>query len=159
MRRRISDVGCRISTSDVVFQTSDVAFQTSDVADVPFQMSEVAFQKTNVTHHCQREEPMTQFLPLLNSYVEKWAKESPDQVALLQQEDGKSVTYKHFVDLVDYFALALLNHGIQKGDRVATMLVLVPEHVLLMYACFKDRRHLRPPGCTPERGRSGARFE
>jgi fatty-acyl-CoA synthase len=80
---------------------------------------------------------MTQFLPLLNSYVEKWATESPDKVALLQQEDGKSVTYKRFVDLVDYFALALLDQGIRKGDRVATMLVLVPEHVLLMYACFK----------------------
>jgi len=30
---------------------------------------------------------MTQFLPLLNSYVEKWAKEGPDHVALLQPED------------------------------------------------------------------------
>jgi fatty-acyl-CoA synthase len=80
---------------------------------------------------------MTQFLPLLNSYVEKWAKESPEKVALLQQEDSKSITYQRFVELVDYFALALLERGIQKGDRVATMLVLVPEHVLLMYACFK----------------------
>ncbi len=78
-----------------------------------------------------------QFLPLLNSYIEKWGRETPDQVALLQHEDGKSITYRQFVSLVDYFALALLDMGVRKGDRVATMLVLVPEHVILMYACFK----------------------
>ncbi len=76
-------------------------------------------------------------LPLLNSYVEKWAKESPDKPALIQHEDDKTVTYKKFISLVDFFALRLLDMGIKKGDRVATMLVLVPEHVLLMYACFK----------------------
>lgn len=76
-------------------------------------------------------------LPLLNSYVEKWAKEQPEKPALIQHEDDKTITYKKFNDLVDFFALRLLDMGIKKGDRVATMLVLVPEHVLLMYACFK----------------------
>lgn len=76
-------------------------------------------------------------LPLLNSYIEKWAKEMPDKPALIQHEDDKTVTYKKFNSLVDFFALRLLDMGIKKGDRVATMLVLVPEHVLLMYACFK----------------------
>ncbi len=76
-------------------------------------------------------------LPLLNSYVEKWARETPDKPALIQHEDGKTVTYKKFNSLVDFFALRLLDMGIRKGDRVATMLVLIPEHVLLMYACFK----------------------
>ncbi len=76
-------------------------------------------------------------LPLLNSYVEKWAKEFPDKPALVQYEDGKTITYKKFESLVDFFALRLLDMGIKKGDRVATMLVLIPEHVLLMYACFK----------------------
>ena len=76
-------------------------------------------------------------LPLLNSYVEKWAKEQPEKPALIQHEDDKTITYKKFNDLVDFFALRLLDMGIKKGDRVATMLILVPEHVLLMYACFK----------------------
>ncbi|MEW5785322.1 MAG: class I adenylate-forming enzyme family protein [Bacillota bacterium] len=76
-------------------------------------------------------------LPLLNSYIEKWAKETPDKPALIQHEDDKAITYKKFNSLVDFFALRLLDMGIGKGDRVATMLVLVPEHVLLMYACFK----------------------
>lgn len=76
-------------------------------------------------------------LPLLNSYPEKWAAKTPDKIALLQHEDDKAITYKKFNSLVDFFALRLLDMGIKKGDRVATMLVLIPEHVLLMYACFK----------------------
>jgi fatty-acyl-CoA synthase len=76
-------------------------------------------------------------LPLLNSYIEKWAKEQPEKPALIQHEDDKTITYKKFNELVDFFALRLLDMGIKKGDRVATMLVLLPEHVLLMYACFK----------------------
>jgi len=76
-------------------------------------------------------------LPLLNSYTEKWARELPDKPALIQHEDEKTITYKKFESLVDFFALRLLDMGIKKGDRVATMLVLIPEHVILMYACFK----------------------
>jgi len=76
-------------------------------------------------------------LPLLNSYVERWAKLTPDKPAMIQHEDGKIVTYGQFLKLIDFFALRLLDMGIKKGDRVATMLVLFPEHIILMYACFK----------------------
>ena len=76
-------------------------------------------------------------LPLLNSYIEYWSEKRPDRVAMVQHEDGKTVTYKKFQSLIDFFALRLLDMGIKKGDRVATQLVLVPEHVMLMYACFK----------------------
>ena len=68
-------------------------------------------------------------LPLLNSYIEKWAKETPDKPALIQHEDDKTITYKKFLSLVDFFALRLLDMGIKKGDRVATMLVLIPEPI------------------------------
>ena len=76
-------------------------------------------------------------LPLLNSYVEYWARQKPDRPAMIQHEDGKIITYEKFLKLIDFFALRLLDMGIKKGDRVATMLVLFPEHVILMYACFK----------------------
>lgn len=76
-------------------------------------------------------------LPLLNDYIDYWAGQRPDQAAMIQHEDGKTVSYRQFRTFVDYFALRLLDMGIQKGDRVATQLVLVPEHVMLMYACFK----------------------
>jgi len=76
-------------------------------------------------------------LPLVNSYIDKWAKEQPDSVAMVQHEDGREITYKKFSSLIDFFALKLLDMDIQKGDRVATQLVLLPEHMALMYACFK----------------------
>ena len=76
-------------------------------------------------------------LPLVNSYIDKWAKERPDSVAMVQHEDGREITYKKFSSLIDFFALKLLDMEIQKGDRVATQLVLLPEHMALMYACFK----------------------
>lgn len=79
----------------------------------------------------------TERLPLVNSYIDKWAKEQPDSIAMVQHEDGREITYKKFGVLIDFFALKLLDMDIQKGDRVATQLVLLPEHMALMYACFK----------------------
>lgn len=76
-------------------------------------------------------------LPLVNSYIDKWAKEQPQAVAMVQHEDGREITYKKFASLIDFFALKLLDMGIKKGDRLATQLVLLPEHMALMYACFK----------------------
>lgn len=76
-------------------------------------------------------------LPLVNSYIEKWAREQPDSVAMIQHEDGRKVTYKNFATMIDFFALMLLDLGLKKGSRVATQLVLLPEHMALMYACFK----------------------
>lgn len=76
-------------------------------------------------------------LPLVNSYIDKWARETPDATAIVQHEDGRELTYKKFSTLIDFFALRLLDMGIKKGDRIATQLVLVPEHMALMYACFK----------------------
>ena len=79
----------------------------------------------------------TERLPLVNSYIDKWARTQPDSVAMVQHEDGREITYQKFASLIDFFALKLLDMGIQKGDRVATQLVLLPEHMALMYACFK----------------------
>ena len=76
-------------------------------------------------------------LPLVNSYIEKWARLKPHAVAMAQHEDGREITYKRFRTLIDFFALKLLDMGLQNGDRVATQLVLLPEHMALMYACFK----------------------
>jgi len=86
----------------------------------------------------------TESLPLVNSYIDKWAKTQPDSVAMVQHEDGREITYKKFASLIDFFALKLLDMGIQKGDRVATQLVLLPEHMALMYACFKIGAMIAP---------------
>ena len=76
-------------------------------------------------------------LPLLNDYIDKWAANDPEKVAIIQYEDGRHITYKKLKSTSDFFALRLLDMGIQKGDIVATQLVLFPEHIALMYACQK----------------------
>jgi fatty-acyl-CoA synthase len=79
----------------------------------------------------------TEFLPLLNSYVNLWAERTPDKVALIQYENGQEITYRKLADRIDQYAQALLKIGINPGDRVAAQLVLSPELVFLMYACFR----------------------
>lgn len=76
-------------------------------------------------------------LPLINSYLEKWAKETPNHIAIIQHEDDRFVSYKQLKTLSDFFALRLVNMGIKKGDIVATQLALFTEHIALMYACLK----------------------
>ncbi len=76
-------------------------------------------------------------LPLINNYLDKWAKETPNNIALIQFEDNRYVSYKQLKTIADFFALRLLNMGVQKGDIIATQLALFPEHVALMYACMK----------------------
>lgn len=79
----------------------------------------------------------TERLPLLQSYIKQWATEKPDAPALIQYEDGKTMSYQTLDQISDLMALKLLDMGLEPGDRVATMLVLTTEHVALMYACFK----------------------
>jgi acyl-CoA synthetase (AMP-forming)/AMP-acid ligase II len=74
---------------------------------------------------------------LVTEIIEKWARERPDHIAMIQHEDDRSFTYKKFNKLIDIFALRLMDLGLKKGDRVATQLVLLPEHMIFMYACFK----------------------
>lgn len=82
-------------------------------------------------------EPTFLRLPRLNDYIGHWARATADKPAMIQHEDGKTLTYKQFRTLIDFFALRLMDMGIGPGDRVATQLVLVPEHMALMYACFR----------------------
>ncbi len=73
---------------------------------------------TGLLHHCIERQP-------------------PGKIALLQHEDSRALTYGDLSSQIAWFALRLVGMGIQPGDRVATMLVNLPEHVSLMYACFK----------------------
>ena len=71
---------------------------------------------------------------LLHHYIER---QPPGNSALVQHEDGRTLTYGKLSSLIDYFALRLLDIGIQPGDRISTLLVNLPEHIALMYATFK----------------------
>jgi fatty-acyl-CoA synthase len=76
-------------------------------------------------------------LPLITGYLDKWAQETPNKVAIIQHEDNRYVTYKQLKALSAFFALKLVDLGIKKGDIISTQLALFPEHIALMYACMR----------------------
>ncbi|MFX1535786.1 MAG: class I adenylate-forming enzyme family protein [Promethearchaeota archaeon] len=75
---------------------------------------------------------------LLHGVVQKWAKEKPEGLAIIDADgDGREITYKELNDSATGIALKLLDMGYEKGDFIATSLPMLPEHIFLMYACFK----------------------
>lgn len=74
---------------------------------------------------------------LLHGAVEKWARETPDAVAIEVYDTGATFTYSQFDRVTTGLALSLLERGLRKGDYLATMLPLLAEHIFLEYACFK----------------------
>jgi len=74
---------------------------------------------------------------LLHGVVAKWARERPDEPAIINADTGESVTWAAFQARSTALALALLDMGLGKGDFLATSLPLLTEHVILEYACFQ----------------------
>jgi acyl-CoA synthetase (AMP-forming)/AMP-acid ligase II len=78
-----------------------------------------------------------QMPPRLTDIVDLHASQRPDDVALIEYNTDTKVTWKDFYMSIKVFAAKLLDMGIKKGDVVATTLVLLKEHVYLMYACYR----------------------
>lgn len=76
-------------------------------------------------------------LPNCADYVAKYAKEKPNETALIEYNTGETVTWKEFNTAVSAFAAKLLSIGLRKGDIVATSLPLLKEHIYLIYACYR----------------------
>jgi len=74
---------------------------------------------------------------LLHGVITKWARETPDHLALIEYDTGREYTYAQFDQTATALALKLLALGFQPGDFFATSLPLLAEHVFLEYACFK----------------------
>jgi len=75
--------------------------------------------------------------PLCFSWVDRYAKERPNDLAIIEYNTSQEITWKAFATASKAFAAKLLNLGIKKGDVVATSLPLLKEHVYLMYACYR----------------------
>jgi len=74
---------------------------------------------------------------LLHDVIAKWAKETPEKVALIDFDSDRQFTYLEMDNLTTALALGLLESSYRPGDFLATMLPLLPEHIFLEYACFK----------------------
>ncbi len=70
-------------------------------------------------------------------YVTRYARETPDVLALIEHNTGAKVTWKQLEVSVDAFAARLLAANFRKGDVLATSLPLVKEHVFLLLACYR----------------------
>ena len=81
--------------------------------------------KTNITYNC------------LDRHLEKRG----DQVAIIWEGntigEDKQITYKELHEKVCRFANALKARGVQKGDRVAIYMPMVPELAVTMMACAR----------------------
>jgi fatty-acyl-CoA synthase len=78
-----------------------------------------------------------EMLPRVSDYVDYHASRKPDDTVIIEYNTDTKVTWKEFYQATKAFAAKLLDMGIKKGDVVATTLVLLKEHVYLMYACYR----------------------
>jgi acyl-CoA synthetase (AMP-forming)/AMP-acid ligase II len=74
---------------------------------------------------------------LLHGAVEKWAREKPAAVALIDSDRERPVSWAEFDGFTRALAMLLLQRGFGKGDFFASLLPLTSEHLFLEYACFR----------------------
>ncbi len=75
-------------------------------------------------------------------YVEFWSQQDPDFPSL--REGNRIVTAKEFDEITDQLAKAFISMGVQKGDRIATILPSGIDYVLTMIAAGKVNAILVP---------------
>ena len=88
---------------------------------------------------------MTGSIKPLYTYLQEHAKTTPDKPALIYY--GKTITYKELDELSDRFATFLLEHGIQKGDRVALFMQNCPQYLICTFGIQKIGAIVGP--CSP----------
>jgi len=86
---------------------------------------------------CIQKAEELKLYPRMFDWVDRWAKERPNDKALIEYTGGVEVTWKEFATKSKAFAAKLLSMGIKKGDVVATSLATIKEHIWLMYACYR----------------------
>jgi acyl-CoA synthetase (AMP-forming)/AMP-acid ligase II len=85
---------------------------------------------------------------LLHGIVEKWAREKPSAIALIDADRKQQVSWAAFDRIAAGIAVRLLESGLPKSESFATMLPRISEHVFLEYACFKIGVILRRSTCA-----------
>ena len=71
----------------------------------------------------------------LSQVLDRTAQKYPETVALIMM--GKTITYRQLNELVNRFATALADLGIEKGDKVSLILPNMPQVIIAAYAVFR----------------------
>jgi acyl-CoA synthetase (AMP-forming)/AMP-acid ligase II len=74
-------------------------------------------------------------ITLLWQAVDHWAEKRPDAEALVFQE--RRITWREFRDQVDRVAMAFLEIGVERGDRIAMVAMGCPEFMITFMAAAK----------------------
>ncbi|MGA2990916.1 MAG: class I adenylate-forming enzyme family protein [Candidatus Korobacteraceae bacterium] len=74
---------------------------------------------------------------LLHAVLAKWARERPEQPAIISADSGDSMSWAELETTTCGLAMSLVELGYRKGDRFATLLPLLAGHIVLEYACFR----------------------
>ncbi|WP_423745660.1 long-chain-fatty-acid--CoA ligase (plasmid) [Haladaptatus sp. SPP-AMP-3] len=75
--------------------------------------------------------------PTVGDTLSLTAEKNPDRTALVYPRKDQNWTYREFDERVNRLANALSERGVEKGDRVSTLLFNTSELVLTMYAASK----------------------
>lgn len=73
----------------------------------------------------------------LTELIEAKTTSNGDDLFLVEDESGRELTYAEVGERSDRVAAALADLGVEKGDRVATFMPNVLEHVLIWFGCAK----------------------
>ena len=81
-------------------------------------------------------------LNITENCLDRWAAINPDKIAILwepNQPDEPSIriTYSELLKSVCTFSNALINQGIQKGDRICIYMPMIPELVIAVLGCAR----------------------
>lgn len=71
----------------------------------------------------------------ISEYLREWAQMTPERIALSFY--GRDITYKELNGMIDQFAWALVNLGVQKGDRIALYMENCPQFVISYFATHR----------------------
>jgi acyl-CoA synthetase (AMP-forming)/AMP-acid ligase II len=71
----------------------------------------------------------------ISEYLREWAQMTPGRSALSFY--GRDITYQELDGMIDQFAWALVNLGVQKGDRVALYMENCPQFVISYFAIHR----------------------
>jgi acyl-CoA synthetase (AMP-forming)/AMP-acid ligase II len=74
---------------------------------------------------------------LLHAVLMKWARERPEQPAIISADTGDSMSWVELDTMTSGLAMSLVELGYRKGDRMASLLPLLAGHIALEYACFR----------------------
>jgi acyl-CoA synthetase (AMP-forming)/AMP-acid ligase II len=73
----------------------------------------------------------------ISASLAHWAKEMPDQSAIIEMRSKSQVTFRQLEEESNLIASGLLQHGMKKGDRVLVMVPYGMKFVTLTFALFK----------------------